>query len=504
MWAIILVEYAAVMAMNQGFFVYTLDDPYIHLALAQHILLGHYGVNLVEFSAPSSSVIWPFLLAPFSALETFPLWFNAVCASATLFFFYRIIDESFVIAQRLTRGVVITAFLVLFLGATNLIGLIFTGMEHSLQVLMVAIIAYGLVIEIKNKKVEPWLLVTMVLAPLVRYENLAVTLAAGLFLVCRRHGKAGGLAVLAACLLLTTFSFYLASLGLGIFPTSVLIKSSIVANGSSLSTVMDNLTRSLGNSRGKWIAMASAALAAAAFLMARKDGSRALATSAALAGFLHLVAGGYGWDNRYEIYIWVFLLLVGILLAGTPISRWINGGTGTVWKVASVIAAAGWFVYLSSFPYLDGLSTIPTAANNIYEQQYQMHRFTVEFYQKPVAVNDLGYVSYKNNQYVLDLWGLASVEAQQLRARDGDAQWMDRLAEEKNVELAMIYDGWFRRLPQNWIKVGELHLGKKRVTPAESTVAFYAMNENSKQEIIRGLQDFVTTLPKGVVFTFAK
>lgn len=43
--------------------MYTLDDPYIHLSLAENLLRGHYGVNLDEVASPSSSILYPFLLA---------------------------------------------------------------------------------------------------------------------------------------------------------------------------------------------------------------------------------------------------------------------------------------------------------------------------------------------------------------------------------------------------------------------------------------------------------
>ena len=47
---------------SDGSFIYTLDDPYIHLALAKNIRLGNYGINLDELSSPSPSILWPFLL----------------------------------------------------------------------------------------------------------------------------------------------------------------------------------------------------------------------------------------------------------------------------------------------------------------------------------------------------------------------------------------------------------------------------------------------------------
>ena len=46
-----------------GQLMYTIDDPYIHLSLAENLLRGHYGVNLDEVASPSSSILYPFLLA---------------------------------------------------------------------------------------------------------------------------------------------------------------------------------------------------------------------------------------------------------------------------------------------------------------------------------------------------------------------------------------------------------------------------------------------------------
>jgi len=62
--AVVLALLWAILHRNGGVFTYTLDDPYIHLALAEKIAQGHYGINSGEASAPSSSIVWPFLLAP--------------------------------------------------------------------------------------------------------------------------------------------------------------------------------------------------------------------------------------------------------------------------------------------------------------------------------------------------------------------------------------------------------------------------------------------------------
>jgi hypothetical protein len=50
---------AGMLQKTGGTFVYALDDPYIHLAMAEQLVQGHYGINASEPSSPSSSMIWP-------------------------------------------------------------------------------------------------------------------------------------------------------------------------------------------------------------------------------------------------------------------------------------------------------------------------------------------------------------------------------------------------------------------------------------------------------------
>ena len=60
----LIVQTLLILHLRGGHFSYTLDDAYIHLALAENLAGGHYGVNLGEYSAASSSILWPLLLIP--------------------------------------------------------------------------------------------------------------------------------------------------------------------------------------------------------------------------------------------------------------------------------------------------------------------------------------------------------------------------------------------------------------------------------------------------------
>ena len=45
--------FVAILAFNHGVFVYSIDDPYIHLAVGEQLRHLHYGINAGEASSPS-------------------------------------------------------------------------------------------------------------------------------------------------------------------------------------------------------------------------------------------------------------------------------------------------------------------------------------------------------------------------------------------------------------------------------------------------------------------
>src|SRR5262249_45803797 len=159
----VALEIVLILTYNGGRFTYTLDDSYIRLAVSEQIFHLHYGVNAREPSSPSSSIIFPFLLAPFAPFrihEDLPLALNIVA---------------------LLAGV---ALLVL---ALNHIGLVFTGMEHSLHVMVTLAVVLGLVVLLEEGRLPWWLLAAIVAGPLLRYEGVSVS--AGALLVLAIIGR---------------------------------------------------------------------------------------------------------------------------------------------------------------------------------------------------------------------------------------------------------------------------------------------------------------------------
>ena len=114
-----------------------------------------------------------------------------------------------------------------------------------------------------------------------------------------------------------------------------------------------------------------------------------------------------------------------------------------------------------------------------------MHVFAVDYYKKPVAVNDIGFVSYDNDNFVLDMYGLSSMDAFRARSTNEShaVDWMDSLARVHNVKVAMVYDSWFPTLPDRWEKIAELRLSGRQISVGGSKVSVFVLDGAVLQEV---------------------
>ncbi len=144
---------------------------------------------------------------------------------------------------------------------------------------------------------------------------------------------------------------------------------------------------------------------------------------------------------------------------------------------------------------------VPAAAFNIYEQQAQMSRFVRDFYRGPVAVEDLGYVAWRNPFYVLDIAGLGSEEVRQARLT-GRSDWLAELTERHEIGLVMAYPRLIPTSPKDWVPVATLTLGSPRIVPADDTVVFFRTPRGSKQAIDDALHRFKAGLPGRAALEF--
>ncbi len=467
--------------MNEGTFTFSLDDAYIHLALGRQISQGHYGINPGEFSAPSSSILWPFLLSPFAALTGYalvPFFINLAAALLILLVGGRFFSRVFRADHHRAWSPILT---LLMIPAFNLIGLVFIGMEHTLQLLLALLIAEGLV---RGQEDDPpgWgFYAALVLGPLIRYENTVLTLI-GLLWLYRRHQRVAAWTLgLIVAGLMAGFSLFLHSHGLGWLPASIHAKSITLFGGHS--SLWSNVLTNLSQRQALVLLLSIIPLLAA---MITRPPCRLLTASTVCAVVAHLLLGRFGWADRYEIYILGFVLFILVYLYGPLLIEkplWIPSG---IYAILALPFALNWLY-------------TPLGCNNIYQQQHQMARFSQDYVHAPVAVNDLGCVAFHADHYVLDVWGLASPEVLSLKRRQSSAVWMDSLAQRHGVKLAMIYDPYYPLLPKQWICIGKLFLGRRKVTTDQAVVSLYAVEPATAAKLHSQLRLFSATLPRGVV-----
>ncbi|MBR0961094.1 hypothetical protein JQ566_27520 [Bradyrhizobium japonicum] len=471
--------------------VFTLDDAYIHLAVADQILSGGYGINAGEYSSPSSSIVWPYILALTEAMRlgiAGPLLINVAAAGATVFTLVRLYETG-----SLFDGSPLSWLIVLLLVFNvSAVALPMTGMEHSLHVWATVATFAGLVVAARGSAPSPVHFIALVLLPFIRFEGAAFACAATAgfaMLGYRRFAAAAAVVMIAA---LAAYLALMASRGLPLLPSSVLLKgylANLDGTTGSYPAIVQNLLRSVLSAYGLRLILLGFAVAACAnWLRTDRRALIVLLTVLAAVG-AHLVFGQYGWLNRYEVYI--MALATAALVWGAAQFR--PHVPAARWGLAK--GALGVMLGMAALPYVTSAVISPVAASDIYEQQYQMARFAHAFYRRAVGVNDLGLVAYGNSDYVLDLWGLGSEPVRKARTAGeyGPAE-MDALVRQHDVGVVMIYDAWFPQgVPSDWTRVAILQT--RTVMLSQRNIAFYRTPLGDAAAVEAALRALGATLP---------
>jgi hypothetical protein len=478
-----------------GQLVYTLDDPYIHLSLAENLLRGHYGVNLDEVASPSSSILYPFLLAGTLGLglgDLGPFVLNVIGALGAAWlmsgFFWDAVAKS--ASGRLSVLSYVAVPALLF--AINGFALAFTGMEHTLHVFASLAIILGLSRLSSDHAPSLLFFVAVVAVPLLRFEGFALAGAALFAVALWGYWTRAIITGTIIVGIVTSYILLMKSLGLPLMPSSVMVKSGPAAAmatshfSSIFGEVLLSFRDSLKDQQGVVLTVAVVLLLLGAIRAKNRPQARTVAIVAATASVAHLLVGRWNWFGRYEIYI-IATAIAALLTVWSP---WLSKTSRQLTGPILVIVMAP----LVGFTYIYVTYLTPYASQNIYDQQYQMHRFAVE-YSEPVAVIDLGWVTYRNDEYVLDLWGLGSETARQLFNAEGHTPGpIRRMTTDASVTYAMLYEEVFDEgLPQEWCRIAQL--STSQVTASFGTVEFFLIDPEKEDLMRSALQAFAPTLP---------
>ena len=161
-----------------GTWEYALDDVYIHLAMSDGVARGEYGVNAGEAASASSSILYSYLLAPFSGTALHVLWPLALGLAgliAAALLWARLLVQAAGLAG---DGPVWLLPLMAVIGPVlmHFPAMAVIGMEHMLHITATLAVLSGLVTLATGGGIG-WLLVAgLVLNPLLRFEGMAVLL----------------------------------------------------------------------------------------------------------------------------------------------------------------------------------------------------------------------------------------------------------------------------------------------------------------------------------------
>lgn len=512
--------YKAALRHTAGVISYPVDDAFIHLALAKQIAeSGVYGVAPHEFSAASSSIGWPLVLA--FAIEVagakawLPLALNAVFAVLLLFSVDRAVVRIAPAAGLIARTLVCLAVMIL----TPMATLIVLGMEHTAHaaanIAFITTAVLWLVDDSPDAKtsvrsalaVAAWAGATT----LWRYEGMfPVALVVGLALA-RRRLRPAALVALGGAVPIVLFGLYSKAHGAHFLPTPVLLKGRHFVFGD-VSAYFDLLGGDLLDRFGtEAYALAIAVAAAAlAFHLIRRDGfwtANVLALVVTVGTVvLHLELASVGWFFRYESYF----IAMGVAFVGATFARLLPA-PAELWRIAKTekirVGAAALGLVILSAPLwrrsITANNNTPMACRNIYEQQMQTARFlSGQFPKKRVAVNDIGAVAWLDESgEIVDLVGLATLAVAEAKHMKLDTAMSreDFVRLTRGVEVAVIYDEWFKEnnLPPTWLRVARWTIRDNK-SCAFPTVAIYATDPELYPTVLAAVRAFEPTLPDRV------
>jgi hypothetical protein len=497
---------------NQGHLIYAFDDAYIHMSMAKNFALhGVWGVTRDGFTSSSSSPLWTLLLSATYRLsgvnEIAPLVLNVLSGLLALL-------AGYLFLARLTaRGWVVVAGLLFLIVAVPLPSLAMTGMEHSLHValtiLFMSLSAGCLSQERSAAKQRVALAILAALLAATRYEGLFLVSVVCLLFFLR--GRVGLTLVLGSAASLPMLIYGALSVREGWFflPNSLLLKTS-VAGLSSLDQAGEFLgkasIRRLWDSPHFLALVLPSLLAVIALSWLGKNSRKSIALWANLsfvgALLLHLQFVGQGWTFRHEGYVMALGAVVIAGAAGEVLHDRVMPAMSRN-RMAGYLATV---LFIGLFLYPIGKKAVsvslrtPQASTNIFQQQYQMGLFLHRFYEgQSVAANDIGAITYLADLHLLDLAGLASREVAFLqRSKQFNAAQVKSLTDARGTAIAIVYEGWFSGIRDNWIKTGEWKI-QNNVICASDTISFWAVDPSRRPELVENLSAFAAELPRGVM-----
>lgn len=467
-----------------GHFNYSLDDAYIHLAVARNIAeTGWFGVRPGEFVLLSSSPIFTLVLALLHLVhpsELWPLFMTIAGALLALFVANAWLKE--LTFSRRTIGLAIMG------AASMIVPLALTGLEHTWHLALSLLFGTLVVRAILSPSRRNDAFVIACALPLVvlRYESSFLLASAALLLLWRKRYALAPIVVGAGVVPAVIVGAWSMSHGGTHIPSSVLVKGGLRADAGigwlakSLAThFWVNLTESPH--------VVGMIVLLVVMLVMRRRSNLPIVAPAPLLALLALgcmgcfmissIASGF---YRYELW----LVWLGCA-AAVPMFFEQKDATAEAkrhWTIAL------WFP--AFFAFMRALSwtiATPVAIRNIHDQQIVIGDFLAQHHKDELlVVNDIGYITWKTSRNVVDYAGLATPSVTRAwRRGDFSVDMYDR--EAGTARIAILFPNWYPRLPERFVPVADLTIPDN--VCHNDVFRIYALDPAMHEELAREMND---------------
>jgi len=460
LWIAIFIPLNSSMNLNDGNIIYTLDDAYIHMAIAKHFAEdGVFGITKYKFTPSSSSPLWTLLLSflyyLFGVSEITPFLMNFFFASSL------IIILSFFLEHKGFSLISNTLILFAFIFFIPLPYLVLTGLEHILQIIISLILIITLIDSISRKdthrlsinKFPLYIYITSFLLVSTRYEGLFLIGAISLFLLIRKEFLKSFLILISGALPVIIYGTISLSKGWYFIPNSILLKGKSF-NPSSIKSI----------------------------LMFLYNGLR---------------------QTIYNIHILVILISIFFLLLII-----IRKYKATISKYT---LASHFFIIVTLMHFLFAKTGLFLSIN--YQLRYDSYLIALGFisilsmplpnWYENILLNDIGGINFLTDIKCLDILGLSSKEPANLfLKKQMNTKNIEKLANSFNAKIAIVNNtilNIYGGVPKSWYLIGQWKIKKSVISPLD-TISFYALSKTEIKKLRNSLKEFSKTLPKTLFF----
>ena len=490
-------------------FVYTLDDPYIHLQMAKNLAEnGSFGMKEGEFSSTSSSPFWTLLLAGYystiSESKFAPLILNFVISILTILL-------SFLALPKKTPIWLLFLTLMLIVFASPLHALQFSGMEHNAQIafcILFVIYAKKLFDSGFTKYYLP-VFITAFLVTSLRFECSFLVFAMAILLLAKKKRIHSLLLLFFGGLPILVYGIVSLKNGWHFFPNSILLKAHLTSSGgltTTIKTIFFNVIIQIGKSPQILVLLLISFILLIERNFKKKfvlDSVNSLALLFILTSLVHMQLGSIGWFYRYEAYLVALGIFTNSYCIFDRFDRYKEYfiQTSRSMKVVFIVAFAILLIPLF-YRAVDSTLVTTKAQKNIRDQQLLMTKFVERYYTNDnIAVNDIGMVSYETEANIIDVWGLANNQTgNAILGGYYNSEFFQKFLDDNNVKLVISYEFLFGRpgvKPDDWELVATW-LAHDNYVLGDVLLGFYAREEDIP-ELLENLDQFEPFIHSDVI-----